>query len=177
MAKKNYLCEDAKRLLVDGIPLRRLKDGTRYFLFPLSKKDYDIVITAIKNLRIAVTDMNFYNAQIKIADWVGKWGFNPFKEGAFMGSTDVKDTDISIIEAVLDRDEGKDNVNGKDIGGYQCFCIKRFRNLSYVPHRTAKESWDCMLIAYNRPPYAIVLNLKVDKDGNRIWDADNAVQA
>ena len=83
MVKKEELCPDAQRLLCEGVPLRALGDGTRYFLYPMNKTDYNIVIDAVKQLREAMSKMSYQNAQIKLNQFVHTWGFNPFKEGAF----------------------------------------------------------------------------------------------
>ena len=108
MVKKEELCPDAQRLLCEGVPLRALGDGTRYFLYPMNKTDYNIVIDAIKQLREAMSKMSYQNAQIKLNQFVHTWGFNPFKEGAFMGETKIKsDEDFKIVETLLENDPRK----------------------------------------------------------------------
>lgn len=170
MVSKKELCSDAARLLCDGVPLKLLSDGTRYFLYPLNKADYDIVFKAITELRESISKMSYDNSQIVINEFIHKWGYNPFKEGAFMGTTKIKtDEDYKCIQSLFETVKGK--IKPKDItaGSYQCFCHKNFKTLSYMPHRTIKESWECMLIAYNNPTHAIILTHKVDEDGNRLW--------
>ena len=108
MVKKEELCSDAQRLLCDGIPLKRFDDGTRYFLYPMNKEDYTIVIKAITDLREVMSKMSYQNSQIKLGQFVHTWGFNPFKEGAFMGETKIKsDDDFKIIESLFEVTQGK----------------------------------------------------------------------
>ena len=108
MVKKEELCPDAQRLLCEGVPLRALGDGTRYFLYPMNKTDYNIVIDAVKQLREAMSKMSYQNAQIKLNQFVHTWGFNPFKEGAFMGETKIKsDEDFKIVETLFEVVQGK----------------------------------------------------------------------
>lgn len=171
MAKKDELCSDAKRLLVDGIPLRTLKDNTRYFLYPMNKSDYSIVKKAIDELREKIAHTTYDNAKIYRSEFVHKWGFDPFTEGAFMGSTDIKsEEDYDIVRNLFEVVQVKNKSHNVQSGSYQCFCHKNFKSNIYVPHRTIKDSWECMLIAYNNPTHAIVLSHKVDKDGFRIWE-------
>ncbi|MBD5584372.1 MAG: hypothetical protein HDQ88_04770 [Clostridia bacterium] len=170
MPKIETLCSDAKRLLVNGIPLRIRENGTRYFLYPLSKEDYKIVSDAITSLKENIANKSYDNSQIIISDFVSKWGFNPFKEGAFMGSTKIKsDEDYEVIKTLFEKTDGKNPVTNETLGSYQCFCHKKFKGISYAPHPTIKSSWDCMLIAYNNPPFAVVLSHKINADGERVW--------
>ena len=156
MVKKEELCPDAQRLLCEGVSLRALGDGTRYFLYPMNKTDYNIVIDAVKQLREAMSKMSYQNAQIKLNQFVHTWGFNPFKEGAFMGETKIKsDEDFKIVETLFEVVQGK-------LHNKQALT-------AYAPHKTIRDSWNCMLIAYNNPTHCIVLSHNVDEDGNRIW--------
>lgn len=163
------LCEDAKRFLIDGIPLRELPDKTRYFLYPLNKEDYNIIKGAIDKLREGLSKASYDVARTLRLEFKNLWGFDPFKEGAFIGSTKIKnEDDYKIIETLFETTEGKNKDTNSVSGGYQCFCHKNFKTSTYVPHRTIRSSWECMLIAYNNPPYALVLCHKVDENGKRI---------
>lgn len=170
MVTKDELYSDARRLLMDGIPLKRFDDGTRYFLYPMNKEDYNIVIKAITDLRDSMSKMSYQNSQIKLNQFIHTWGFNPFKEGAFMGETKIKsDDDFKIIESLFEVIQGKLHTTQVRTGSYQCFCHKNFQTIAYAPHKTIRDSWNCMLIAYNNPSHAIVLIHKVDDNGKRIW--------
>ena len=142
MVKKEELCPDAQRLLCEGVPLRALGDGTRYFLYPMNKTDYNIVINAVKQLREAMSKMSYQNAQIKLNQFVH-----------------------TLFEVVQGKLHNKQALTGS----YQCFCHKNFKTIAYAPHKTIRDSWNCMLIAYNNPTHCIVLSHNVDEDGNRIW--------
>lgn len=166
---KETLCSDAKRLLLNGIPLRRFDNNTRYFLYPMNKADYDIIHKAICDLRNEMNRMSYQNSQVVLNRFIDTWGFNPFKEGAFMGETKIKsDEDFKIVETLFEVNNGKLHNKQVITGGYQCFCHKNFTTIAYVPHKTIRDSWACMLIAYNNPTHAIVLSHKVDENGNRI---------
>lgn len=170
MIKNENLCDDAKRLLTKGIPLKRLTNNTRYFLYPMTKKDYNLIRAAIDELREGVSKCSYENAKIKISLFIQKWGFNPFKELSFGGTTKIKtDEEYAIVQTLFATVKGKLKADNTKIGGYQCFCCRNFPLVSYTPHKTIKESWECLLIAYNNPEYAIVLNHKVDENGNRIF--------
>lgn len=170
MIKNENLCDAAKRLLTKGIPLKILPNKTRYFLYPMTKADYNFIRAAIEQLRTDVSNCSYENAQIKISLFIQSWGFNPFKELSFGGTTHIKsDEEYAIIQTLFGTTKGKLKANNTNIGGYQCFCCKNFPLVSYTPHKTIKESWECLLIAYNNPEYAIVLNHKVDENGDRIF--------
>lgn len=171
MAKLESLCNEAKRFLVNGIPLRIRENKTRYFLYPLTKEDYNIIHDDINALKETLSKTATYNANIVISKFVSKWGFNPFKEGAFIGSTKIKtEDDFEIIKTLFETTTTKNPTNNVTSGSYPCFCCKKFKSAVYAPHPTIKSSWECMLIAYDNPPYAIVLSHKIDDNGNRLWE-------
>ena len=85
MVKKEELCPDAQRLLCEGVPLRALGDSTRYFLHPMNKTDYNIVIDAVKQLHEAMSKMSYQNAQIKLNQFVHTWGLILLNTGSFWG--------------------------------------------------------------------------------------------
>lgn len=98
----------------------------------------------------------FYKNKIKIVDFKEKYKYHPL---AFLlyGETDIVNSNlISKYIDCVDLKEGE-----RSVTSYKCFCGHKF-GLDYkttILHRSALDSWRCLLASTNNPKFAVIINL------------------
>lgn len=120
----------------------------RIGFIPITKEQFQQIDEA--------TEM-YYKNQITLIDFKEKYIYHPL---AFILYGKANEATSEMLDKYMNKaslKEGEQFVNS-----YECFCGKRF-GLDYtknVLHRSALDSWKCLLSFTNNPEYACIVNLK-----------------
>lgn len=140
--------------------INTLADGSKIYLCPLDKKDYEAVMTDYANL----------SDQSSLNRFLYKYGFKHTQiilDGDTYIDTNDKETLESItpiLAHILPHPKTiKNPLNNRVERSYKCFCAKPFNLEDMTEHRTPIESWNCLMIRIGEPQYAIVIEEKVKK--------------
>lgn len=76
---------------------------------------------------------------------------------------ECKTMDIKTAKAVLPNPRFIHNlVTGIMEDTYHCFCCEKLGVEQFVGHKTALNSWDCLMITLGNPEYCVITQEKLD---------------
>lgn len=134
-----------------------LKDGTKFYIVPMTKIQYDEFSKDFNNITDTYTTNKFLD----------KYGFRHTQvilDGEAYINPNDKETLDSINELLARmlpapiRQTNPDTKIAKV--GYKCFCAKPLNIADLVEHATPLESWKCLIIRLGEPEYALVIEEK-----------------
>lgn len=124
------------------------KTDTEYIGFvPIDEKTYAEIDEA--------TEL-YYRGKLTLSQFKEKYLYHPL---AFILYGEAKDVTSSMISRYIDNIDLKEGK--KCITSYKCFCGEKF-GLDYkevILHRSALDSWRCLLAFTNNPEYACIINM------------------
>lgn len=134
--------------------INTLENGNDVVLYVLNEDDFKIIDKELDRIK----------TQADINRFIDRFKINP-KSILLYGSTkmtkeeriDIKD----VLNKIIPRNENLVNYSDKRISeSYKCFCCKDFNVDEFTNHRTALDSFDCLLTKLRFPEYIIITENK-----------------
>ena len=131
----------------ENVVIIKKTDSEHIGFVPISKKTYEEIDEA--------TEL-YYKGKLTLSQFKEKYLYHPL---AFILYGETNEVTSSMISRYLDSIDLKEG--NKSVTSYKCFSGEKF-GLDYkevILHRSAVDSWRCLLAFTNNPEYACIVNM------------------
>lgn len=131
----------------DNVVIIKKTDTEHIGFVPITKEIYSEIDEA--------TEL-YYRGKLTLEQFKEKYNYHPL---AFILYGETNEVDSTMISRYIDSVDLKEGI--KSVTSYKCFSGER-HGLDYrevILHRSAVDSWRCLLAFTNNPEYACIVNM------------------